>query len=104
LTDRLCGFDNGSGTDAAGAGRYPDNTACIGYCPYFLQIGQPASPVLVMGMTDMIAGRRTFSAYFTFSRHDIFSSKKGIFSESHINTISLLKCKFFSLGSANSKP
>jgi hypothetical protein len=57
-----------------------------------------------MGMTDMIAGRRTFSAYFTFSRHDIFSSKKGIFSESHINTISLLKCKFFSLGSANSKP
>ena len=44
----------------AAAGRHPDP----------LQIRQPTSFILVVGMTDIVAGGRPLAANFTFFCHD----------------------------------
>lgn len=66
-------FDNCTGTDATSADILTHSTSTAGYGPNFLQIRQPAAPVFIMGMTDIIAGRRSFTTNFTFTSHDIFS-------------------------------
>ena len=66
-------FDDCTGTDATSADIQTHSTSTLGYGPNFLQIRQPAPPVFIMGMTDIIARRRSFTTNFTFTSHDIFS-------------------------------
>lgn len=66
-------FDDCTGTDATSADIHTHSTSTVGYGPNFLQIRQPAAPVFIMGMTDIIAGRRSFATNFTFTSHNMFS-------------------------------
>ena len=66
-------LDNSSGTDAAGAGIDMRSAAITGHCPNSLQIGQPTTTGLVMGVADIISGSRAFATNFTITGHDIFS-------------------------------
>ncbi len=91
----LCGFDNGTGPNTPGAGVYPHDLSFIGNRSYFLDIRQPTPTVLVMGMTDVIAGSRTFATDFTLSGHNIFSSQGVFFRKFFIFTIFWVKCKVF---------
>jgi len=94
-------LDNCTGADATGTDTNTCSTSAIGYHPNFLQIRQPPSPVFIMGMADIISRRRSFSTYFTYTSHNIFSLQ-GVYS---LNRIFLLlppkKSKFFSSKSGN---
>jgi len=70
-------FDDCAGTDATGTDTNTYSASTVGYSPNFLQVGQPAAPVLIMGMADIIARRRSFSTNFTYTSHDIFSLQGG---------------------------
>jgi hypothetical protein len=50
-----------------------------GHHPNPLQIGQPATTGLVVGVADVVTGRRAFAADFTITGHDNISSKNSIF-------------------------
>jgi hypothetical protein len=76
-------FDDSPGTNATSADPHTHSTSAVGYVPNFLQIRQPAAPVFIMGMTDIIAGRRSFTTNFTSTSHDIFSLQ-GCYSSNRI--------------------
>jgi hypothetical protein len=61
-------FGDGAGADAAGAHLDGANGPFVQSLD-LLQIGVPDFTGFVMSMTDIIAGRRFFSAYFTNSGH-----------------------------------
>lgn len=89
-------FDNCPGTDTTSADIHTYSTSTVGYGPNFLQIRQPAAPVFIMGMTNIIAGRRSFTTNFTSTSHDIFSLQ-GSYSLNRIFLpLPTKKCKLFS--------
>jgi hypothetical protein len=67
---KLSGFDNFPGAQTSGA--YPDmhRITTLGGHSNFLQVREPAPPVLVMGMAYMITGYRSLATDFTFFCHD----------------------------------
>ncbi len=66
-------FNNCTGTDAPGADIHTHSSSAFGDSPNFLQIRQPAAPVFIMSVTDIITRCRSFTTNFTFTSHDIFS-------------------------------
>ena len=67
----LSRFDNFPGTQTTGADPYMYGVAALGSHSDALQIGQPAPPVFIMGMADIVACHRPLTAYFAFLCHDL---------------------------------
>ncbi len=72
-------FHNSARADATGTGIDPHSVTAVGYGTDFLQVGQPAAAILIMGMTDVISGSRLFSTNITDTGHNIFSPFKAFF-------------------------
>lgn len=62
-------LDNRPGTDAAGAYPYMGGIAAVADRANFLEIGQPAPAVLVVGVAYIIAGGRSFAADIAYFSH-----------------------------------
>lgn len=80
-------FHNGTRADATGTGIDSYRPPAVGYGADFLQVGQPAAAILIMGMTDVISGSRFLPTNLTYTGHNIFSPSKGLllrFTESYI--------------------
>ena len=74
LSRKLCllhnRFYHSTGTDAAGTYTNLLGAAANGSNPNLLQIGQPTTPGLVVGVADIVSGNWLFAAYFTLFRHN----------------------------------
>lgn len=69
MVSKLGGFDNRSGTDAAGTHADMDRITTLACGSHLLKIRQPASSGLVMGVTYIVTRDRALSAYFADFSH-----------------------------------
>jgi hypothetical protein len=66
-------LDNGARADATGAGVDVHGAAVGGDHANSLQIGQPATTGLVMGVADVVPGSGAFATNLTITGHDDIS-------------------------------
>ncbi len=76
-------FNYSAGTYTTGANPHLFIVASRDCNPYALQIWQPASSGLIMSMTDIVSGDRTFATYFALLSH-FYDSFAMFFEEGHI--------------------
>jgi hypothetical protein len=58
-------------------------TTVTGEHPHSLQIGQPTTTGLIMGVADVVSCRGAFATNFTSTGHDSISSKKKSINNNH---------------------
>jgi hypothetical protein len=71
-------LDNSAGANAAGADIGMHSAAIAVEHPNSLQVGQPTTTGLIIGVADVVPGGGAFATYLTYTGHVRISSEKSV--------------------------